>query len=146
MCVWGETPGKKGLSFILFAITAADVVPCGGPTKSPRISSIVQIIFSFWSFEISEDNLRNQIFIIGLDSFLTNVLYIWLCLDNTSLLIDYIVESCNITVFHFGPILPHLKGQRSLAHPFSHTMSTFLISILFLFAITAACVVPGGAP
>ena len=40
---------------ILFAITAAGVVPCGGPKKSPRTSSIVQIIFFFWSFEISED-------------------------------------------------------------------------------------------
>ena len=29
----------------LFAITAAGVVPCGGPKKSPRTSSIVQIIF-----------------------------------------------------------------------------------------------------
>ena len=48
-----------------FAITAAGVVPCGGPKKSPRTSSIVQVIFSFWSFEISEDILRNQKFIIG---------------------------------------------------------------------------------
>ena len=32
---------------ILFAITAAGVVPCGGPIKSPRTSSIVQIIFFF---------------------------------------------------------------------------------------------------
>ena len=50
---------------ILFAITAAGVVPCGGPKKSPRTSSIVQVIFSFWSFEISEYILRNQKFIIG---------------------------------------------------------------------------------
>ena len=35
-------------------MTAAGVVPCGGPKKSPRTSSIGQIIFSFWSFEISE--------------------------------------------------------------------------------------------
>ena len=56
----------KGSQFyFLFAITAAGVVPCGGPKKSPRTSSIVQIIFSFWSFEISEDILRNQKFIIG---------------------------------------------------------------------------------
>ena len=33
--------------YILFAITAAGVVPCGGPKKSPRTSSIVQIIFFF---------------------------------------------------------------------------------------------------
>ena len=44
-------------------------MPCGGPKKSPRTSSIVQIIFCFWSFEISEGILRNQKIIIGLDSF-----------------------------------------------------------------------------
>ena len=38
--------------YILFAITAAGVVPCGGPKKSPRTSSIVQIIFLFRSFEV----------------------------------------------------------------------------------------------
>ena len=37
--------------------------------KSPRTSSIVQITFSFWPFEISENILRNQKSIIGLDSF-----------------------------------------------------------------------------
>ena len=31
--------------YILFAITAASVVPCGGRKKSPCTSSIVQIIF-----------------------------------------------------------------------------------------------------
>ena len=51
----------------LFPITAAGVVPCGGPKKSPRTSSIVQIIFSFWPFEISEGILRNQKIISGLD-------------------------------------------------------------------------------
>ena len=33
---------------------------CGGPKKFPRTSSIVQIIFSFWSFEISEGTLGYQ--------------------------------------------------------------------------------------
>ena len=37
----------KDLTIILFAITAAGVVPCGSPKKSPRTSSIVQIIFFF---------------------------------------------------------------------------------------------------
>ena len=37
----------KGSVLFLFAITAAGVVPCGGPKKSPRTSSTVQIIFSF---------------------------------------------------------------------------------------------------
>ena len=41
--------------YILFAVTAAGVVPCGGSKKSPRTSSIVQIIFLFRFFEISED-------------------------------------------------------------------------------------------
>ena len=54
---------------ISFAISAADFVLCGGPKKSPRTSFIVQVIFSFWSFEISEDILRNQKLIIGQDSF-----------------------------------------------------------------------------
>ena len=44
-------------------------MPCGGPKKSPRTSSKVQIIFSFWSFEISEGILRNQKIITGLESF-----------------------------------------------------------------------------
>ena len=53
----------------LFVITAAGVVPCVGLKKSPRTSSIVQIVFSCWSFEISEGILRNQKIIIGLDPF-----------------------------------------------------------------------------
>ena len=57
----------------LFAITAAGVVPCGGRKKSPRTSSIVQIIFSFWSFEIGEDILRNQNLLSVKIHFLTNV-------------------------------------------------------------------------
>ena len=36
---------------------------------SPRTSSIVQNIFSIWSFEISKGILRNQPIIKGLDSF-----------------------------------------------------------------------------
>ena len=58
----------KDLSFNFYLlITAAGVVTCGGPKMSPRTSSIVQVIFSFWSFEIGEDILRNQKFIIGHD-------------------------------------------------------------------------------
>ena len=64
-----STALKGSQFYFLFAITAAGVVPCGGPKKSPRTSSIVQIIFSFWSFAISEDILRNQKFIIGQVSF-----------------------------------------------------------------------------
>ena len=51
----------KGTHFwILFAFTAAGVVPCGGRKTSPRTSTIVQFIFYFWSFEISVNILRNQ--------------------------------------------------------------------------------------
>ena len=48
----------------LFVMTAAVVVQCGGPK-----SSILQIIFSFWSLEISESILRNQKIFIDVDSF-----------------------------------------------------------------------------
>ena len=68
-------------------ITAAGVVPCGGPKKYPRTSSIVQVMFSFWSFEISEDILRNQKFIIGLDSFSDQCLTYLVPFSNTSLCI-----------------------------------------------------------
>ena len=49
-------------------------MPCGGPKKSPRTSSIVQITFAFWSFEIREGILGNQKLLIGLDSFSKTVL------------------------------------------------------------------------
>ena len=48
------TASRGSNHYILFAITAAGVVPCGGHKKSPHTSSIVQIIFLFRSFEISK--------------------------------------------------------------------------------------------
>ena len=45
-------------------MTAAVVVQCGGSK-----SSILQIIFSCWSLEISEGILRNQKIFIDVDSF-----------------------------------------------------------------------------
>ena len=59
---------------LYITITAAGVVPGGGPKNSPLTSSIVQIIFSFWSFKFSEGILRNQKFIIGLESFSNQLL------------------------------------------------------------------------
>ena len=41
------TASKGSNNYILFAFTAAGVVPCGGPKKYPRTSAIVQIIFFF---------------------------------------------------------------------------------------------------
>ena len=55
---------------ILFAITAAGVVPCGDPKKSPRTSSIVQIIFLFWSFEINGNSLRIQKLVLCLEPYI----------------------------------------------------------------------------
>ena len=71
-------------------------MPCGGPKKTPRTSYIVQIIFSFWSFEISGGILRNQKIIIGLDSFSNQRLIYLAIFDCNSLSIDYPVESSKI--------------------------------------------------
>ena len=50
-----------------FVFTAAGVVQCDGRKRSPRTSTIVQFIFHFQSFKISEHILRNQNLIISLD-------------------------------------------------------------------------------
>ena len=81
-----------GSVLFLFAITAAGVVPCGGPKQFPCTSSIVQIIFSFWSFEISGGILRNQNIINGLDSFSKKYLIFCTHLYFTSLCNDYPIE------------------------------------------------------
>ena len=60
---------KERTFVFLFSFTAAGVVQCGGRKTSPRTSTIVQLIYHFWSFEISEHILRNQNLIIGLDSY-----------------------------------------------------------------------------
>ena len=50
-----------------FIITAAGVMTCGGPKKSPRTASIVKIIFYVRSFDISDYILRTQeLYLIGL--------------------------------------------------------------------------------
>ena len=54
------TASKGSNLYFLFAIIAAGVVPCGGRKKSSRTSSIVLIIFSFRSFEISKDTQSVQ--------------------------------------------------------------------------------------
>ena len=41
-------------------LAVAGVVRCGGRKTSPRTSAMVQFIFHFWSFEISERILINQ--------------------------------------------------------------------------------------
>ena len=67
----------------------------------PCTSSIVQIIFSFWSFEVSEDIMRNQNLILGLDSFykqITFLVSIWFI----SVFVLTELLSNNIAVFSFG--------------------------------------------
>ena len=103
----------KGTYFcILFDFTAAGVVPCGGRKTSPRTSTIVQFIFHFWSFEISERILRNQKLTIGLDSYSRQFIYldlIWIYIYiYISLFIDCLFEIHKIAVFF---LLLSLQGH-----------------------------------
>ena len=60
----------KEHSFVfLFVFIAAGVVQCSGRKTSPRTSTIVQFVFHFWFFEISEHILIYHNLIIGLDSY-----------------------------------------------------------------------------
>ena len=75
-------------------------------------SSIVQIIFSFLSFEISEVILRNKKIIIGLDSFSNLSLIIlaqfWIRLV---FVLTTLLKDAKITVILFGSMLPNLIGS-----------------------------------
>ena len=85
--------------WFLFAFTTDDVVPCGGRKTFPRTSIIVQFIFYFWSFEISVNILRNQKYLIGLDSYSRQVSnYLDPILIYISLWIDCLFEICKIAV------------------------------------------------
>ena len=83
---------KEQIFVFLFAFTAAGVVPCGGRKTYPRTSTIVQFIFHFWSFEITEHILRNQNLIIGLDSYSRRFIYLDPILIYISLWIDCLFE------------------------------------------------------
>ena len=43
---------KGNYFYISFAITAAGIVPCGGPKTSPLTASILQVMYLVWSFEL----------------------------------------------------------------------------------------------
>ena len=73
---------------------------------SPRTSSIVQIIFSVWSFEISEGILRSRKIIIGLDSFTNQRLIILVPFGYFSLCIDYPFKRCKI-----NSLRPHVANS-----------------------------------
>ena len=104
----------KDLSFNFYLLLVQLlVVPYGACKSSSSNSPIVQIIFFFWSFDISEGILRNLKIMIGLDTSSNQDFkkYIGPHLVNTSLCIDYAVERCKITVIIFGSVLPNLKGH-----------------------------------
>ena len=88
-------------------------MPCGGSKKSPRTSSIVQIIFSFWSFEISENILRNQKIIIGLESFSNQRFNIF---DPIWILLIFVTTLSNVVTYSHNRWLDVAKSIESLTH------------------------------
>ena len=94
-------------------------MPCRGPKKSPRTSSIMQIIFSFWSFEIGEDILRNQKIVIGLDSFSKQ------CLDMFSLI-------WILLVFVSAPRDLHRRAAYSICESWVLIYQEFIMIYLFV--------------
>ena len=82
----------------------------------------MQTEFSFWSFEISENIVKNQKFIVDLDSFSNYELR----LDNTNLCnTNLCIENYSNTLCSLLHIQKdHLRGlssrNRSMAHLFSH--------------------------
>ena len=112
-----KTALKGNSVLFLFAITAAGAVPCGGPKRFPRTLSMVHIIFSFWSVEISEGILRNQEIILGLDSFSNQPIgpiTIWSHFDPTGLCIDYPIERYETTVILFGFVAKSIWSLKRL--------------------------------
>ena len=88
----------KGSQFYFpFAINAACVVPSGGSKKSPRTSSVVQIIFSFGHLRSGRIFLETRKILLHKIHFLTIVYYVWPHFGYNSLYIDYPVENCEIT-------------------------------------------------
>ena len=105
----------KGTCFcILFDFTAAGVVPCGGRKTSPRTSTIVQFIFHFWSFEISERILRNQKLTIGLDSYSKQFIYldlIWIYIYISVFLSTAYLKFTKLQYFSLAFVARSLQGH-----------------------------------
>ena len=103
----------KGTHFwFLFVFTAAGVVQCVGRKTSPRTSTIVQIIFYSWSFEISMNILRNQKYLIGLDSYSRQVFnYLDLILIYISPWIDCLFEIRKIAMLPLAFVAESLQGH-----------------------------------
>ena len=91
-------------------------MPCGGPKKSPRTSSIVQIIFYFWSFEISEGILRNQKIIIGKESFSNKRFHIF---DPIWILLVFVSTTLLNDVIYSHNLWLHVAKSTAPFHKFS---------------------------
>ena len=83
-------------------------MPCGDPIKSLRTLSIVQIIFSYWSFDISDGILSNQEIY-----FLTNVLiylapfgFYYIIFVSTTLLTD-----AKLQYFSLAPVIVRQRNK-----------------------------------
>ena len=101
----------KGSQFYLYLLLLQLVLCRLAALKSLAVlHPYCRFYFHFRSFVISEEILRNQKIIIGLDLLFPMFNIFGLILDNTSLCIDYpqAVESCKIMVILFGSMLPDL--------------------------------------
>ena len=82
-------------------------------TVKSHASCIVHIIFSFWSFDISGAILRNQKFMIDLNSFSKQIVYIWNLLRYKHVKVfelAVLLKFCQTTVFSlalFAILLSH---------------------------------------
>ena len=122
---------------------------------SPRISTTVQFIFHFWSFEISEHILRNQNLIISLDSYCRQrFTHLDPILIYINLWIDCLSEIHKIaTGFLWFSLQSHYRvtDEAFIAETSKYGPSTLLrmCSLLlkertFVFTVTAAGVVQCG--
>ena len=123
----------------------------GGRKTSPRTSTIVQFIFHFWSFEVSEHILRNQNLIIGLDSYSRQrFIYLDPILIYISLSIDCLFEITNLqhvpSDFHCkvitGSLMRLFLAETSKYGPSSslRMCSLLLKERTFVFLFTCKCI------
>ena len=90
--------------YYYFLSLQLDVVPCCGRKKVSLHSSIVQIIFSFWSFEIMEYIRKNsEMNDHTLDSFPKQIVNILVYFDLNQSSDDCHVKICKFTALSGGP-------------------------------------------
>ena len=83
-------------------------MPCGDPIKSLRTSSIVQIIFSYWSFDISDGILSNQeiYFLTNVLIYLTPFGFYYIIFVSTTLLKD-----AKLQYFSLAPVIVRQRNK-----------------------------------